>query len=62
MAIGHASIADGVQQVGLSQAYTAVEEEWIVSAGGVLGDCLGGCVCQPVVGANYEALEIVAGN
>jgi hypothetical protein len=54
-------VADGVQEMGLAEADSAVEEEGVVAVRGPLGDGAGGGVGELVGGAADEVGESVAG-
>ncbi len=54
-----AVVADGVQQVGLSQPDPAVQEERIISLGWFFGHRLRGGMRQPVAGPNHKIIKAV---
>ena len=41
-------VTDGVKQVSLAEAGTAVDEQWVVGSSGALSDGDGGGVCEAV--------------
>lgn len=51
------SIADGVEEVGLSESGTAIDEEWIVGETGTIGDRLGGGGGELVGRTDHEAVK-----
>ena len=50
-------VGDGVEEMGFAQAGLAVDEQGVVSLGGLLGHRQGGGVGKLVGGAHHEALE-----
>jgi hypothetical protein len=54
-------VADRVEQVGLAQADTAVDEERVVGLRGQLGDGLAGRLGELIGVADHEGIEGVAG-
>jgi hypothetical protein len=54
-------LTDGLQQVGLSEADAAVDEQGVVRLAGLLGDGDAGGVGEAVIGAGDEVVEDVVG-
>ncbi len=52
-------VADGMEQVRLSQPRSAVDEQRVVGTSGLFGDRNGRRVCETVAGADDEGVEDV---
>ena len=50
-------VGDGIQQVGLTHAGRAVDEQGIIHLPRIFGDGDGGTVGKPVAGADHEIIE-----
>ncbi len=50
-------VADGMEEVGLSQPYTTIDEEGIIPSCWSLSDCQTGCLGKAITRTNYKAFS-----